>query len=228
MMFWLDRAPTDPDWDDPWNILRGNGTLDYLKLTPTGNGTEDGSFEWVSDVSVAKQNAYDYFPNGEGIDVRDDELFFISKTLKRMFILNLDSETYTVQATRQREACSMVNRIKYSKLLHRKRRCSILLKTGATMQGKASMDFFLHYISCHFLTFYCFPLCSVHGRNNQGQYFTILESHTYSDETTGLAFSPDGKHLYIAYQANGLLFCVTREDGLGFNAQVLNVKYHNT
>lgn len=74
-----------------------------------------------------------------------------------------------------------------------------------------------------------FPLHSiaqVHARNNLGQYYTILESHVYEDETTGLAFSPDSKHLYVAYQETGLLFDITRVDGLPFNARTLNVKYH--
>jgi hypothetical protein len=67
----------------------------------------------------------------------------------------------------------------------------------------------------------------VQARNQYGQYFTILESTIYEDETTGLSFSPDQKHLYIAYQDNGLLFDVTRMDGLPFSATTLNIKYHN-
>ena len=35
-------------------------------------------------------------------------------------------------------------------------------------------------------------------------------------ETTGIAFSPDGKHMYFAYQGDGILFDVTRTDGLTF------------
>lgn len=54
----------------------------------------------------------------------------------------------------------------------------------------------------------------------------MLESPVFEDETTGLAFSPDARHLYVAYQTNGILFDVTRTDGLPFNAKTLNVKYH--
>jgi sugar lactone lactonase YvrE len=43
-----------------------------------------------------------------------------------------------------------------------------------------------------------------------------------------LSFSPDGQHLYVAYQHNGLLFDIWREDGLPFQAQALNVKYHKS
>lgn len=70
-------------------------------------------------------------------------------------------------------------------------------------------------------------LAGVHARNVDGQFFTIFESHQYTDETTGLSFSPDAKHMYVAYQDNGLLFDVTRTDGLPFYAKTLNVKYHN-
>ena len=56
----------------------------------------------------------------------------------------------------------------------------------------------------------------------------VLESPVWKDETSGLSFSPDAMHLYVAYQANGLLFDVTREDGLPFNGRSINAKFHNT
>jgi hypothetical protein len=42
----------------------------------------------------------------------------------------------------------------------------------------------------------------VFGRNAQGKYFTIMTGRTdlREDETTGLAFSPDAKHMYVSYQ----------------------------
>jgi len=67
----------------------------------------------------------------------------------------------------------------------------------------------------------------LHGRNEAGQFFTILESDVYDpDETTGFAFSPDALHLYFGYQDNGVCFDVTRLDGLPFYGRTLNVKYH--
>jgi len=67
----------------------------------------------------------------------------------------------------------------------------------------------------------------ISAMNAAGQSFTIAESHVYSDETTGLSFSPDAYHLYLAYQDDGLLFDVTRVDGLPFHMQTLDIKYHN-
>ena len=66
----------------------------------------------------------------------------------------------------------------------------------------------------------------VHARDELGRFYTIFESPVYPDETTGLAFSPNGMHMYVAYQDSGILFDVWREDGLPFGARTLNVKYH--
>jgi hypothetical protein len=59
-------------------------------------------------------------------------------------------------------------------------------------------------------------------------YFTILESHVYSDETSGLSWSPDGRFMYIAYQFNGLLFQVWRIDGAPFHQKSIDIKHHQT
>ena len=66
----------------------------------------------------------------------------------------------------------------------------------------------------------------MHARNQEGKFFTILESPDYDDETSGLAFSPDGRHLYFAFQEHGIVYDVSREDGLPFHAKTLNVRYH--
>jgi hypothetical protein len=40
----------------------------------------------------------------------------------------------------------------------------------------------------------------VHALNKAGEMFTILVSAAFRDETTRLAFYPDGRHLYFAFQ----------------------------
>jgi len=66
----------------------------------------------------------------------------------------------------------------------------------------------------------------IHGRDPNGSYFTILEGD-YDSETTGLAFSPDNRHMYVSFQHNpGLIFDVTRDDGLAFDGKILDIKYH--
>ena len=66
----------------------------------------------------------------------------------------------------------------------------------------------------------------VHARDMNGRFYTIFESPVYTDETTGLAFSPDGKYMYIAYQDNGKLFTIWRKDGFAFHNTHLDIKYH--
>ena len=56
----------------------------------------------------------------------------------------------------------------------------------------------------------------------------MLEGPEHPDETTGLAFSPDLRHMYVAYQDNGHFFDIYRYDGLPFSATSLNLKSHNT
>jgi hypothetical protein len=71
-------------------------------------------------------------------------------------------------------------------------------------------------------------ISGIHARDRLGQFYTILEGPGfYGDETTGLAFSPDGMHMYFAFQDAGQLYDITRADGLRFDAKTLNIKYHN-
>jgi secreted PhoX family phosphatase len=46
------------------------------------------------------------------------------------------------------------------------------------------------------------------------------------DETTGLAFSPDNKRMYVSYQSVGVIAEITRSDGDSFAGTVLDIKYH--
>jgi hypothetical protein len=189
-------TPDDPDWNDPWEILYGNGTTDFLILDSHFQET----FSWTTDREAAKASASAQYPNSEGIDVYENELYFVSKARRRLFILNLDDGTYTSQSTQNGLFDGQPDQVKRilgadsDNLLY-------FTEDGGTDAG-------------------------VHSRNDLGQFFTILESPVYDSETTGLSFSPDGRHLYIAYQNDGLLFDITRTDGFPFQAQTLNVKFH--
>jgi len=61
--------PSDPDWSDPWSILLGEGSIDYLVLAPSENNRKRGMFEWVTDKAVAQENTGLYYPNSEGVEV---------------------------------------------------------------------------------------------------------------------------------------------------------------
>jgi hypothetical protein len=43
-------------------------------------------------------------------------------------------------------------------------------------------------------------ISGVHARNPLGQMFTILEGTDWSNEVTGVAFSPSGRHMYLCFQ----------------------------
>ena len=43
-----------------------------------------------------------------------------------------------------------------------------------------------------------------------------------------IAFSPDYKHMYVAFQVDEVLFDVIRKDGRPFTARSLNLRYHNS
>jgi hypothetical protein len=130
-------------------------------------------------------------------------MYLVSKELKALFIIDLDAMTYQKFSTVTSLFDGTPDQVK--RILVDGERDSILYFTEEN--GK-------------------YP--GVHGRDSRGQFYTILEGQDYhGDETTGLAFSPDGRHLYIAFQKVGVLFDVTRDDGYPFNGKTLNVKYHN-
>jgi sugar lactone lactonase YvrE len=131
------------------------------------------------------------------MDVYRNQLFFTTKERKELFILDLDRETFEKQSTRSG------------------------IFDGQPDQVKRIVDDGLLYF------------CEeggvengVHARDENGWFFTILESDTFNDETTGLAFSPNGKRMYVSFQQKGKIFDIWREDGLPFNGQTLNVKFH--
>ena len=66
----------------------------------------------------------------------------------------------------------------------------------------------------------------IHARDSESRFYTIVESIDYASETTGLSLSPDGRFMFVAYQDDGLLFYLYRRDGLPFQAEHLDVKYH--
>jgi secreted PhoX family phosphatase len=72
--------------------------------------------------------------------------------------------------------------------------------------------------------------CGVHGRDASGRFFTIFQDATglFSGETTGLAFSPNGKYMYVSFQSPGIIFEISRTDGLPFYGSTLDIKYHGT
>lgn len=193
-------TPSSTLWGgDEWQMLHEDGVVDYLLVHQNSDKT-GGTFEWVTDIEAARNNARTYFPQSEGIDVHDGKLYLVCKGIKQLFIFDLDDMTYQNMTTTSGLFDGSPDQMK------------------RIVGGDGTLLYFTEEGGVD---------AGVHARDEQGRFFTILESPNLLDETSGLSFSPNGKYMYIAWQENGMLYEVKREDGLSFNAQSLNVKYHN-
>jgi secreted PhoX family phosphatase len=191
-------TPSNPDWNNTWDILHGAGTVQYLVLRPNQDGI-NGTFSWTANRSNAKQNAQLYYPHSEGIDVYGSQLFFVCKQIRMLFTLDLDGGTYKRSSTQSGLFDGGPDQLK--RILNDDDGLLYFTEEGGKDSG-------------------------IHARDNRGRFYTILESPELPGETTGLAFSPDSKFVYVAYQDVGMLYAVWRRDGFPFDSMVLDVKYH--
>jgi hypothetical protein len=164
-------TPSQSNWDDPWTMLHGNGTLEYLVLQPTG--ADKGTFTWVTNIGTGKSNAAKYYPDSEGIDVRGSLLYFVCKKIKQLIVLDLDASTYSSTTTTSGLFDGGPDQLQH--IIGGNEDVLYFTEEGGRDPG-------------------------IHGRNAQGLFYTILESPQYTDETTGLAWDPSGHHLYVAFQ----------------------------
>ncbi len=82
-------------------MLTTEGTLHWLVLSPS-DGTvyaNNGTFYWTTDREEADNNAGEFYQNSEGIDIRNGKLYFTTKWWSHLFILDLDTLTYTKSST---------------------------------------------------------------------------------------------------------------------------------
>ena len=208
---------SNPNWEDPWSILHGEGALEYLVLLPsTGDRWDEGGmYYWTDDMEAAKSNARSFYMHTEGMDVYGNELFLTSKVQYSLFILDLDGNTYKRISTDVGLFDGQPDQIKR------------LIKDG-NVQTSSTFD--VNAPEEEPLLYFCEEMGDsqgIHARDANGWYYTVLESSEYGRETTGLAFSPDGKHMYFSFQSRGVIFDVWRDDGLPFYGKTLDVHYHH-
>jgi uncharacterized protein len=184
---------------DRWCTLN-HGTRDYLLIS----GGPKGTFTWTTNETAARNNAQLYYPNSEGIDVNNGILYTTSKKLKRLMILDLRSMTYTYESTKggafdeQPDQVARIVKNEPNSILY------FCEDGGRNIHSPG-----------------------VFGRNVQGEYFAIIQgTFLHKDETTGLAFSPDGYHMYVSYQKVGIVYDIWRLDGYSFQGAMLDIKYH--
>lgn len=172
------RFQPDPalvDWkNDPWTMLHGNGTMEYLVLTPNAtNNDATGTYEWIESIHTARSNAFITYPSAEGLDRKGNILYMVCKREKMLYLIDLDSNKY----------------VRFS--------LEIALFDGEPdgvtriLNDTQNIMYFNEDLG---------SIAGVHARNALGQLYTILEGPGWSNEVTGLAFSPSAHHMYLCFQ----------------------------
>lgn len=195
----LRRYQPPPGAVGGWLMLHHqDGQLDYLELLP------GGIFRWTTSLDAARVSAEKYFQHSEGIACSDGMLMFVSKNQQELFRLHLDNMTYTIESTK-----------------------TIKLSGGGSFGAGpdhllALSDGLLYFTEDGGLT----PGLFVYDGSNYKSLLEANASYYQGDETTGIAFSPDGRFLFFCIQEHGSCFQVRRIDGREFSGRrVLQWKY---
>ncbi len=172
-----------------WQSLHEEGDLAYLRII------DESSFEWTKNLTAARESAHSYYQNSEGISFDNGRLFFTAKSTQKLFVLDLESMTYSLETT------------------------------GLNFAGKGSFNAMPDQVIKGSKKFLYFTESGgktpgVYVRDMQsGNYMTIFEASDEryaNDETVGLAFSPDRSRMYAGYQDLGVLLELRRIDNLPF------------
>ena len=177
------------------------GTYEYLVIL---NATH---FKWSTSLTEGRTSQKAWFPYTEGIDFHNGYLYFVSKTLYKMFTLNLDTMTYTTMSTQFGSLGTGGGAFNNQP--------DQIIRNGGdylylTEDGGVSPGIYALY-------------------KPNGTKYAIVQGYSSSlqyDETSGLAFSSDGKKMYTAFQDCGCLLEFSRDDGLSFDGDTLDVKFH--
>lgn len=158
-------------------LTHDSGVLHWLVLVPS-DGTRyatSGSIQWTSNRSESDSNANLYYRSSEGIDIRNGMMYFTTKYWKDLFIVDLDNMTYTRSGT----------------------------QSGAFDGQPDQIQRILAEDEENDMLYFCEEASSdngIHARDQDGNFYTIIDGGDYNAETSGLAFSPDNKHMYVSYQ----------------------------
>ena len=201
-------TPKIVDWEEPWNMLHGRGTIDYLFMNPTSSDGSAGTFQWTKELYEARINAGNIYPDCEGIDVDGNKMYLLSQRWSTLWILDLELQTYTSISTENGLFDSHPEHI------------GQFLKDADNNDEEEESD----------LLYYTGELghrAAVYGANRVGDIVTILEGPSSPDIPSGLSFSPDRLHMIVAYKVSGIVLDITRTDGYAFRGRTLDVKYLN-
>ena len=157
-------------------------------------------FQWIANREEARKNANDFYKNTEGVDFKGNQLYFVSKAFKMLYICNVNTMECEISSTESGTFSNQPDQIKI--LLESERDVVYFCEDGGSGNG-------------------------VHARDNTGNYYTILQKNGGS-ETTGIAFDPSKTRMYVSYQQDGIIYEIRRADGLPFHGDIVDVKYHAT
>mmetsp|Transcript_20038 Transcript_20038/g.37717 ORF Transcript_20038/g.37717 Transcript_20038/m.37717 type:complete len:576 (+) Transcript_20038:247-1974(+) len=192
-----------------WDALHAEGgTTEFLVFL------EDNSFVWSCDEWLGRYSQEKYFPNVEGIVFREGLLYFVSKRTSKLYVLDLDNGTYTASSTKDYSLYSGEFKNRPDQLATNDGEFLYFTEEGGQTPGVYAID-------------------------AEGQSYAIFEAYDskyFNDETTGLAFSPDGTKMYACFQDCGCevsgdidcgcLFVFWRTDGRSFDGATLGLKFH--
>mmetsp|Transcript_21378 Transcript_21378/g.32302 ORF Transcript_21378/g.32302 Transcript_21378/m.32302 type:complete len:357 (-) Transcript_21378:518-1588(-) len=189
-------------------LCGASGNLSYLRLicnSGCSSSTPSGTYSWSTSRNPASGDQP--YPNAEGIDVKGNELYFVTKGQRRLYIVDLLSNTWTSTGTIQSDSGNTFSPDQVARITGSNSPDDLLYFAE---DGSGSQD--------------------IHARgldqNGVYKFFTIIQGYT-STETTGLTFSPDNKYMYFAHQGNSEIWQIWREDGCSFgNGIYLDVNYH--
>ena len=173
-------------------LCGASGQLRYLQLTCTANcGTNrpSGTYSWsTSRTPASGDQAY---PNAEGIDVKGNDLYFVTKNQRRLYIVDLAGSTWRSGETIQSNSGETFSPDQITRITGSNSPNDILYFTE---DGSGTQD--IH----------------ARGMDSEGAYrfFTIVRGYS-SSETVGLTFSLDNKMMYFAHQVSVVVDCRKEE-----------------
>ena len=173
-----------------WQALHNDdGIIEFLHIV------NETSYEWTSNKAIGIASAREHHPNCEGIQFHEGNLYFLSKTTGKMFILDVANMTYEVERIGKKfygqgsfgVGYSQGDQVEY---FGPSRKFMYFTEDGSRGDG-------------------------VYARYTDGTYMTIFRAikggiHKWG-ETVGIAMSPDNKRLYAGYQTRGHIFEFTRK-----------------
>lgn len=195
------------DYSNLLHSTESGSKYEYFRVTSFNLTTGNGTYEWTKKLKYGQASATLFHAYGEGIDSRNGKLFYTTKAKKFLLIIDLDDGTFVRSSTKSGAFDAEPDQV------------ARILDGSDDNSDDDSILYFCEDGGDD---------CGVHGRNAQGQFFTILKDSGgfYGGETTGLAFSPNGMFMYVSFQSPGHIFEIRRTDGLPFQGQILDIKYH--